>query len=133
MKRTRDLQKFLKKKDLQKKYFKNQFSRVPFQYNIGALIEKKTDFSLIFFPPVAVLTYHAAGDTIFSAALDDGDAVSTLQGDDIVIVIDDNGNIFLFFNCFCNWHMNETYNLLHNIVIVIAKGIHPVLLLIVVS
>lgn len=48
---------------------------------------------------LAVLTYHAAGDTVFSAALDDGDIVPTLQGDDIVIVIDDNGNTILFLSC----------------------------------
>ena len=84
------------------------------------------------FPSADVLTYHAAGDTVFSAALDNGDVVQTLQGDNIVIVIDDNGNIFLFFNCSWAYEWNE-YNLLHNIVIVIANGMHPVLLLIMVG
>ena len=47
--------------------------------------------------PTAVLTYHAAGDTVFSAVLDDGDIVPTLQGDDIVIVIENGMHPVLLF------------------------------------
>ena len=38
-----------------------------------------------------VLKYHAATDTFFSAGLNNRDVIDTIQGDDIIIIMDENG------------------------------------------